>query len=498
MESSKSRKFGFTLIELLVVIAIIGLLATLSVIALSNARAKSRDSKRLADVKQMQTSLEMYYTETSHYPSVGEFNSGAISYYSPNIGTTTYMNVIPNAPTPNDGPCSVSGNGYIYSPTADESSYSISFCIGGPSNNLAAGPKCATPGGIGNIDCNGSNGSNPPASPNPESVYAGITNGNYLYGAGGSYRTILKTFDISSPAVPSKINEISVGSDGMLDFVISGNYLYAVASGASGDLIIFDISNPAAPAKRGTATGMTNPIRVAVSGNYAYVGGSGVNGRLYVINISDPDNPILTGTINTTVGKTMIIGIKAVGNRLYLAAQDISYLAGSDDNYLAIYDITNPSSPTFMSKFLDGNGGAALHFPTDLIVNNNYAYVANPGISIDNNTFPANIEIIDISSSTIPAHAGQVVSGQNDFTFSALSFKMANNRLYMTGIQQRTLDVFNLTTPAQIDPLISIPLTSSWGFPWFILGISGGYAQLSVVNSGFQYYYLRTVLLGGY
>ena len=47
----KTKK-AFTLIELLVVIAIIGLLATLSVLALSNARIKSRDAKRLADVKQ--------------------------------------------------------------------------------------------------------------------------------------------------------------------------------------------------------------------------------------------------------------------------------------------------------------------------------------------------------------------------------------------------------------------------------------------------------------
>src|SRR3989344_3413947 len=63
----KIRK-GFTLIELLVVIAIIGLLSTLAVVALNNARLKARDAKRVADIKQIQTALELYYQENTAYP----------------------------------------------------------------------------------------------------------------------------------------------------------------------------------------------------------------------------------------------------------------------------------------------------------------------------------------------------------------------------------------------------------------------------------------------
>ena len=56
---SKKNLGGFTLIELLVVIAIIGLLASIVLISLGPARAKARDARRVTDVRQMSTALEV-------------------------------------------------------------------------------------------------------------------------------------------------------------------------------------------------------------------------------------------------------------------------------------------------------------------------------------------------------------------------------------------------------------------------------------------------------
>lgn len=64
----KTNSRGFTLIELLVVIAIIGLLSAVVLASLNVARAKARDARRMTDLAQLQTALELYYSTTGHYP----------------------------------------------------------------------------------------------------------------------------------------------------------------------------------------------------------------------------------------------------------------------------------------------------------------------------------------------------------------------------------------------------------------------------------------------
>ncbi len=60
---------GFTLIELLVVIAIIGILSSIVLASLNTARQKSRDARRVADIKQLQLAMQLYYDASSTYPT---------------------------------------------------------------------------------------------------------------------------------------------------------------------------------------------------------------------------------------------------------------------------------------------------------------------------------------------------------------------------------------------------------------------------------------------
>jgi prepilin-type N-terminal cleavage/methylation domain-containing protein len=63
-----SHNRGFTLIEILVSISIIALLSSVILSATNSARKNARDSRRISSVRELQTGLELYYTENQHYP----------------------------------------------------------------------------------------------------------------------------------------------------------------------------------------------------------------------------------------------------------------------------------------------------------------------------------------------------------------------------------------------------------------------------------------------
>lgn len=140
------NKKGFTLIELLVVIAIIGLLSTLAVVALGSAREKARDSKRLSDLKQTQTALELYYTDQNAYPIVaapgqvlgaGNFACLNAAGFAAAGCANPYMGLIPTDP---------GSNSYTYV-SADGTTYSIAATLEGDVNGLN-GAITASPSGI--------------------------------------------------------------------------------------------------------------------------------------------------------------------------------------------------------------------------------------------------------------------------------------------------------------------------------------------------------------
>ncbi|MFA7365335.1 MAG: FISUMP domain-containing protein [Patescibacteria group bacterium] len=133
----KTKQSAFTLIELLVVIAIIGILATLAIVALQQARQNARDAKRVADVKQMSTALELFFNDNQAYPTTLE-----------ELTTGGYMQILPTAPSVADGTCTPEENDYNYTVGTENSTYTLSFCSGKQVSDISPGLLCMTPGGL--------------------------------------------------------------------------------------------------------------------------------------------------------------------------------------------------------------------------------------------------------------------------------------------------------------------------------------------------------------
>ncbi len=154
---TRSAHRGFTLIELLVVIAIIGILSSVVLASLNSARKKGRDARRVADVKQLQLALELFYDANGAYPATTSVallvDAGYIATIpaDPTSGTYTY---VPYAASGSTAIC----NGYHLGTSLETSDHAVLDADG----DIAAFPSglvlCTAAGvatGLGASDMNG-------------------------------------------------------------------------------------------------------------------------------------------------------------------------------------------------------------------------------------------------------------------------------------------------------------------------------------------------------
>jgi prepilin-type N-terminal cleavage/methylation domain-containing protein len=90
---------GFSLIELLVSMTVVSILmsAAFAILRPQDYFAKTRDSRRIADLKVVQTALEQYYANNNGYPASGAIPFG--SAWSIGSPAVTYLRMAPSDPS---------------------------------------------------------------------------------------------------------------------------------------------------------------------------------------------------------------------------------------------------------------------------------------------------------------------------------------------------------------------------------------------------------------
>lgn len=113
---------GFTIIELLVVMAIIAMLASIIFVAMSSIQAKSRDTRRMEDMRELQKALGLYYVGTNQFPNAASpvtiDGTDAVSTALISAGAISGVSGDPVHPT----------YSYTYESTG-VASYTLTFCL---------------------------------------------------------------------------------------------------------------------------------------------------------------------------------------------------------------------------------------------------------------------------------------------------------------------------------------------------------------------------------
>ena len=185
----------------------------------------------------------------------------------------------------------------------------------------------------------------------------------------------LISVDISDPSNPVKLSSLILSYE-ISDLVIKDTLIYLTTIDSG--LRIINVYNPNNMVEIGRLTGYDSLKNILIKDTLAFV----TNGDFLIFNISDPTNPFLVSTLAT---QGLATSLSVQENYAYI--NDLGY-------GLIIINISNPSSP-----FIEGVYERPTSFPYSLCTYQNYLYVADDYLII-----------FDISNPSLPVLLSNISS----------------------------------------------------------------------------------------
>lgn len=130
-------KKGFTFIELLVAVSVVAILVGIVLLVMNpnQLRAKTRDAKRVNDLKAVQAALEQYFADNESYPQCGGATNWGIANTCLSTALQNYIGAFPADPLTNahgsdSSPCAIStGQANRYNYISDGSTYTLTALL---------------------------------------------------------------------------------------------------------------------------------------------------------------------------------------------------------------------------------------------------------------------------------------------------------------------------------------------------------------------------------
>jgi hypothetical protein len=182
------------------------------------------------------------------------------------------------------------------------------------------------------------------------------------------------------------------------------------------------LGNDSLTARGYTSTNLDSPRGFFVAGHYAYLTSSN-NNRLAIFDVSDPDNIIAKGY--TTTNLSSPAGIYVAGRYAYVTS-------GNNDR-LAIFDVSDPNN--IVAK---GYTSTNLDIPIAVYVAGRYAYVAS--------SWNNNLAIFDISDPNNIIPKGYTSTNLN----GPESVYVAGRYAYIANVYNNCLAIFDVSDPGNI------------------------------------------------
>ena len=266
----------------------------------------------------------------------------------------------------------------------------------------------------------------------------------YAYVASWRNNAGVQIIDVTNPDAPvlAATYAPTGTSDNMQGVQVSNGIGY-FASDTGGGVHIVDLSNPATPqlitrilpSQQGRFSDSVHDITLDATGQHLYIPGYPHDNTIEVWNVSDPQNPTLVRTFNGS--DALVHDVTVRGNRLFAAGwngtsdifditnidtqvpqllgsfasgvktQDASF--SSDGKFVfcpheitnpggvAVFDISNPSSPTLVADLHEKLLGIQATSPSTSKVMGNYLFVA---------WYQAGVVIFDVSDPRNPILVG--------------------------------------------------------------------------------------------